>query len=284
VYGLGLIAKTDSQDGQLYYLADGLASTTGLTDGEGSVVGTYTYDVFGAIRSETGGQANDYRFSGQQLDVASELYYLRARYYDPASGRLLTRDPFAGLMPMPQSLSRYPYALNNPAALIDPSGLWFGEDVIGGAGDAIGGAIDTGADIAGDAWDAATDGYLDINGTWVTPIPVLEDGEWAFRTVTGGIQMSLDEGFHPYVGGGVGTEPGFPALSVTYAPGQSITTGWGCGVQASWVSPYFVGITAQGGAAGILNDKEGPSAFGEIGLTVGGSPGISGTGTCYHVW
>jgi YD repeat-containing protein len=69
VYGLGLIAKTDSQDGQLYYLADGLASTTGLTDGEANLVGTYTYDVFGAIRSETGGQANDYRFTGQQLDV-----------------------------------------------------------------------------------------------------------------------------------------------------------------------------------------------------------------------
>jgi hypothetical protein len=69
VYGLGLIAKTDSQDGQLYYLTDGLASTTGLTDGEGNVVGTYTYDVFGAIRSETGGQANDFKFTGQQLDA-----------------------------------------------------------------------------------------------------------------------------------------------------------------------------------------------------------------------
>jgi hypothetical protein len=33
VYGLGLIAKTDSQDGQPYYLANGLASTTGLTNG-----------------------------------------------------------------------------------------------------------------------------------------------------------------------------------------------------------------------------------------------------------
>jgi uncharacterized protein RhaS with RHS repeats len=88
VYGLGLIAKTDSQDGQLYYLTDGLGSTTGPTDGEGSVVGTYTYDVFGAIRSETGGQANDYRFTSQQLDVASGLYYLRARYYDPSIGDL----------------------------------------------------------------------------------------------------------------------------------------------------------------------------------------------------
>jgi hypothetical protein len=34
------------------------------------VVGTYTYDVFGAIRSETGGQSNDCRFTGQRCDLA----------------------------------------------------------------------------------------------------------------------------------------------------------------------------------------------------------------------
>jgi len=70
VYGLGLIAKTDSQDSQPYYLTDGLASTTGLTDRQGNLVGAYAYDVFGAIPSETGGQANDYRFTGQQLSGA----------------------------------------------------------------------------------------------------------------------------------------------------------------------------------------------------------------------
>jgi integrase len=63
-----VISATEASS-QLYYLADGLASTTGLTDGEANLVGTYTYDVFGAIRSETGGQTNDYRFTGQQLDV-----------------------------------------------------------------------------------------------------------------------------------------------------------------------------------------------------------------------
>jgi hypothetical protein len=67
VHGVGLVSKTDSQDGHLYYLTDGLASTTGLTDGGGSVVGTYTYDVFGAVRSETGEQANNYRLTGHQL-------------------------------------------------------------------------------------------------------------------------------------------------------------------------------------------------------------------------
>jgi RHS repeat-associated protein len=123
VYGLGLIAKTDSQDGQLYYLTDGLASTTGLTDGEANLVGTYTYDVFGAIRSETGGQANDYRFTGQQLDVASGLYYLRARYYDPSIGRFLTQDPFPGTGTKPQTQNSYVYVSNNCVSMVDPQGL-----------------------------------------------------------------------------------------------------------------------------------------------------------------
>jgi uncharacterized protein RhaS with RHS repeats len=43
------------------------------------------------------------------------LQYLRARYYDPATGRFLSQDP----LPL---LQRYPYVGNNPANLFDPSG------------------------------------------------------------------------------------------------------------------------------------------------------------------
>jgi len=45
------------------------------------------------VRSTSG----DYwLYTGEQRDSESELYYLRARYYDPASGRFLGRDPFRG--------------------------------------------------------------------------------------------------------------------------------------------------------------------------------------------
>jgi RHS repeat-associated protein len=33
----------------------------------------------------------DFRFTGQQWDAASGLYFLRARHYDPAIGRLVRR-------------------------------------------------------------------------------------------------------------------------------------------------------------------------------------------------
>jgi RHS repeat-associated protein len=164
VYGRGLIAKTDIQSNQLYYLVDGVGSAIGLADDQGDVVGTYTYDVFGAIRSETGGQANDFKFTQQQLDNDTDLYYLRSRYYDPATGRLLTRDPFAGLTQLPKSLSRYPYALDNPATFADPNGLWPGEGAWNATTGAVGGVVDTGRDIGGDFVDAVTDGSQQVLG------------------------------------------------------------------------------------------------------------------------
>ena len=57
---------------------------------------TYQYDAFGAVKTKTGTSDTAYRFTGELQDaqVARELYYLRARYYDPALGRFLGRDPF----------------------------------------------------------------------------------------------------------------------------------------------------------------------------------------------
>ncbi|HYM15230.1 MAG TPA: RHS repeat-associated core domain-containing protein [Dehalococcoidia bacterium] len=84
----------------------------------GAVTDRYTYDVFGAVRAQTGTTANDFRFTGQQQDYNAQrgLYYLRARAYDPALGRFLQRDP----LPFVQ---RYAYAGDNPANLVDPTGL-----------------------------------------------------------------------------------------------------------------------------------------------------------------
>jgi uncharacterized protein RhaS with RHS repeats len=80
-----------SGSGTVYYLTDGLGSTMALTDASGSVVNTYEYDVFGAIRSSTGSQANEFKFTGEQVDSSTGLEYLRARYYDQGTGFVGTR-------------------------------------------------------------------------------------------------------------------------------------------------------------------------------------------------
>jgi RHS repeat-associated protein len=115
LYGLDLISLSDSANKKFYYHTDGLGSTTAITDSTGAVKKTYQYDVFGAIRVQTGTQPNEFTFTGEQVD-SSGLEYLRARYYDGATGRFLTQDP----LPL---LHRYPYVGNNPLNMVDPLGL-----------------------------------------------------------------------------------------------------------------------------------------------------------------
>ncbi len=116
VYGLDLISATDGSAVQTYFLYDGLGSVTDLTDGSGNSVDGYTYDAFGAIRSQSGSSDNYWLFTGEQQDSDEGLYYLRARYYDPATGRFLTHDPVP-------SGNLYSYVANNPVNLTDPTGL-----------------------------------------------------------------------------------------------------------------------------------------------------------------
>ena len=60
-------------------------------------------------------------FAGDLRDPNS-LIYLRARWYDPGTGRFLTRDPVAGAIRDPISLNVYAYARGRPSLLVDPRG------------------------------------------------------------------------------------------------------------------------------------------------------------------
>ena len=100
---------------------DGLSSTRLVTDASGNQAGTQTYDAYGSSRSQSGIQL-PFGFAGQQSDPESGLQYLRAREYDPTTGRFLSRDPLSA---SPGSAgSAYPYANDSPAQYTDPSGLW----------------------------------------------------------------------------------------------------------------------------------------------------------------
>ena len=122
VYGLGLVSQTDGSGNRTYLLANGLGSTEKLTDGAGTVVGTYKYDAFGALRSSSGTGSTEYRFTGQQDDAPLGYQYLRARYYDPAIGRFISRDPFEGFVTNPATQYPYAYAADNPSNLSDATG------------------------------------------------------------------------------------------------------------------------------------------------------------------
>ncbi|MGB3904006.1 MAG: RHS repeat-associated core domain-containing protein, partial [Anaerolineae bacterium] len=93
-----------------------------LVDNTGQIAETYAYDPFGVpLASDT--VPNPYRFTGEAWDAEVELLYLRARYYQPETGRFITKDPWAGDVRRPGTLNRYVYVGNNPVNMVDPSGL-----------------------------------------------------------------------------------------------------------------------------------------------------------------
>ena len=100
------------------YGLDGLGSTRTLADSAGVVTDRYSYDVYGAMRAQTGATANQFDFAGEQSDHGAQrgLQYLRARHYDPGLGRFLSKDPVA-------FVNRYAYVGGDPVNLADPLGL-----------------------------------------------------------------------------------------------------------------------------------------------------------------
>lgn len=124
-YGNQLISQTRPGTGTHFYLSDGQLSTRQLTDTTGAVTDTYTYDAFGVLLGFTGTTPNVYLYVGEQLDPNVGFYYLRARYYNQATGRFITTDPKEGSIFDPASLHRYLYANADPIDNGDPSGQFF---------------------------------------------------------------------------------------------------------------------------------------------------------------
>ena len=65
-------------------------------------------------------------FTGKERDSESGLDNFGARYNASTMGRFMTPDPLlsSGRPNNPQTWNRYAYALNNPLAIIDPTGLY----------------------------------------------------------------------------------------------------------------------------------------------------------------
>jgi RHS repeat-associated protein len=100
------------------FLTDALWNTIALTGPAGNTFAQYTYDPFGSM-TMTGSSLNPYQYTGREND-GTGLYYYRARYYYPSSGRFISEDPsrFAS-----GSVDFYAYVENNPARYVDPFGL-----------------------------------------------------------------------------------------------------------------------------------------------------------------
>ena len=125
------LMRIDASGNAVYYLEDAMGSVLGLVDDTGSEVARFEYDSFGIERSASGSQATlpsslqgDFRYHGQWQEASTGLYFVRARNYDPATGRFTSRDPFEGVFEEPESFHPYTWVANNPRVYRDPLGLF----------------------------------------------------------------------------------------------------------------------------------------------------------------
>lgn len=94
-----------------------------MVDESGKVVWLARYKAWGGLKTthksaDPAETTNAIRFQGQYHDVETGLHYNRHRYYDPGSGRFISKDPVG----LAGGINVYAYA-PNPTGWVDPFGF-----------------------------------------------------------------------------------------------------------------------------------------------------------------
>ena len=93
-------------------------------DSNNEIVLSREYTPYGETLSSVGSFETEFGYTGELTD-GNGLINLRARYYDPSTGRFLTKDSWAGDNRTPVTLVKWLYANSNPVMYTDPSGYCF---------------------------------------------------------------------------------------------------------------------------------------------------------------
>jgi RHS repeat-associated protein len=145
-YGLQRIDENQQINGTWapsFYGYDSGGTVRQLTNPSGAVTDTYNYDAFGNKLSSTGITPNNYLCRGEEFDTDLGLYYLRARYYNPKTGRFLSRDSVDGSSVLPVTFHKYLYVGDNPIRFVDPLGKAL-SDYAGAGAIALSAVVDLG--------------------------------------------------------------------------------------------------------------------------------------------
>ena len=120
--GLLVMRETRGQTTTDYYpLYDGCGHVVALSDSNGNLVASYAYGPFGELISASGSMAatNPWCWATKYYDSETGLYYFGHRYYDPATGQWLNREPLGE----DESLNLYAYCHNDPVNGVDARGM-----------------------------------------------------------------------------------------------------------------------------------------------------------------
>jgi RHS repeat-associated protein len=120
---VGFVIPSGALSGTYYYVFDGNGNVSGLVNSSnGEVVAAYEYGPFGEVLRTSGSVANlnPFRFSSKYQDEESDLLYYGYRFYNPSTGKWLSRDSLeeAG------GLNLHGFVANNPISSLDVLGQW----------------------------------------------------------------------------------------------------------------------------------------------------------------
>jgi RHS repeat-associated protein len=123
-------SATSGSQTRYYYVFDAVFNVTAIISTSGSVVERYTYTPFGRVTfldssfsastPQQSSVANMLTYKGGQLDAESGFFFHRHRYYHPALGVFICRDPIGY---RDNTMSLYEYTHSNPINRVDPYGL-----------------------------------------------------------------------------------------------------------------------------------------------------------------
>ncbi|MBI3721951.1 MAG: RHS repeat-associated core domain-containing protein [Fimbriimonas ginsengisoli] len=105
-----------------FYHSDRMGTDSRLTDSTQATTDTKTYDAFGMLVASTGSTPTPFGYAGAfgyQEDPDSGLKLLGHRYYDPSTGRFLTRDRAK------DGRNWYNYCAGRPTKAIDRDGRYW---------------------------------------------------------------------------------------------------------------------------------------------------------------
>jgi len=112
---------------QYFYMTNQMGDVISITDANGTIVGNYEYDAWGAVTLSDSDIANinPIRYRGYYFDYETGYYYLLSRYYDSSICRFINSDLqiFALYnIEEPFGSNLYSYCVNNPLNYLDKTG------------------------------------------------------------------------------------------------------------------------------------------------------------------
>jgi RHS repeat-associated protein len=123
--GIGGLLNLRAAGQDYNYLYDGKGNVSAVIDSAQTVVASYRYDTFGRLMVKSGTLEQPFQFSTKRYFADLGLNYYGYRFYAPAIGRWMRRDPLG----VAGGINLYGFVQNNPVNWVDPMGLTSPEEI-----------------------------------------------------------------------------------------------------------------------------------------------------------